>query len=271
MRKIIILIAVFAMALGTAFVSMPKKVEAAGRTHVVSKGESLFKIASWYNSSIGSIKKANNHWSDNIMPGEKLVIPTKTSGYKVHVVSRGESLFKIAKWYGSSVNAIKKANNHWSNCIYPGQKLLVPSCKSTGNAAGNKMNTSASMPSRGISSRLSRNETYLLAKLINGEARGESYQGQVAVGAVVLNRIGNPKFPNTLAGVIYEPLAFTAAVNGQMNQQPSAIALKAAREAANGSDPSGGAIYYYNPAKTFSKWIWSRPVIKRIGNHVFAK
>ncbi len=110
---------------------------------------------------------------------------------------------------------------------------------------------------------------YLLARIISAEARGEPYQGQVAVGAVILNRIQHPSFPDTLSGVIYQDGAFTAIVDGQFNEAISNSAYQAARDALNGWDPSGGAIYYYNPAKTTNKWIRSRPVIKIIGNHRF--
>jgi len=109
----------------------------------------------------------------------------------------------------------------------------------------------------------------LLARIISAEARGESYTGQVAVGAVVLNRIEHPSFPDTLSGVIYEPGAFTAITDGQFNQPIADSAYKAAKDALNGWDPSGGAIYYYNPDKTSDKWIRSRPVILRIGKHLF--
>lgn len=110
---------------------------------------------------------------------------------------------------------------------------------------------------------------YLLARIISAEARGETYSGQVAVGAVVLNRIEHPSFPDTLSGVIYQNGAFTAIVDGQFNEAIADSAYRAARDALNGVDPSGGAIYYYNPDKTSNQWIRSRPVIKRIGKHLF--
>ncbi len=109
----------------------------------------------------------------------------------------------------------------------------------------------------------------LLANIISAEARGESYAGQVAVGAVVLNRVKHPSFPNTIAGVIYQSGAFTAVTDGQINQSISDSAYSAARDAMNGWDPSGGAIYYYNPANTTNQWMLSRPVIVVIGKHVF--
>lgn len=111
----------------------------------------------------------------------------------------------------------------------------------------------------------------LLAKLINGEARGEPYKGMVAVGAVVLNRVNDSRFPSTIAGVIYQAGAFDAVSDGQINMIPSTSAYNAARDALNGWDPSGGAIYYFNPATATNKWIWSRPLTVVIGNHRFCK
>ncbi len=111
----------------------------------------------------------------------------------------------------------------------------------------------------------------LLARLIYGEARGESYTGQVAVGAVVMNRIKSASFPNTMSGVIYQKYAFTAVADGQINLTPNATARRAAQDAMNGWDPSYGAIYYYNPATATSSWIFSRQTTVTIGNHVFAK
>ena len=111
----------------------------------------------------------------------------------------------------------------------------------------------------------------LLARLINGEARGEPYEGQVAVGAVIMNRTRDPKFPNTIAGVIYQPGAFTAIVDGQINAAIEQSSINAARDALNGWDPSGGAIYYFNPATATNAWIWSRQLIKVIGSHRFCQ
>ncbi len=117
---------------------------------------------------------------------------------------------------------------------------------------------------------VSRNEDLnLLAKAITGEARGEPYKGQVAVGAVVLNRVKSPTFPNTIAGVIYQPGAFTAVTDGQINLAPVESSKRAARDAMNGWDPTYGALYYWNPATATSKWIWSRKVRVKIGKHWF--
>ncbi len=112
-------------------------------------------------------------------------------------------------------------------------------------------------------------DVYLLARLISAEARGEPYTVHVAVGAVVLNRVKHPSFPNTISGVIYQSGAFSCLQDGQFNQPIADSAYRAARDALNGVDPSGGAIYYFNPSTATSKWIWSRPLITIIGKHRF--
>ena len=111
----------------------------------------------------------------------------------------------------------------------------------------------------------------LLARLVYGEARGEPYTGQVAVAAVVLNRVRNSSFPNTISGVIYQSGAFDVVRDGQINLAPNETAKKAAQDALNGWDPSYGAIYYFNPSTATNKWIWSRPMTVTIGNHRFCK
>ncbi|MDY4661081.1 spore cortex-lytic enzyme [Pseudoflavonifractor capillosus] len=113
------------------------------------------------------------------------------------------------------------------------------------------------------------NSVDLLARVISAEARGEPYSGQVSVGAVILNRVEHPSFPNTIAGVVYQPGAFTCMVDGQFNEPVADSAYRAARDALNGADPSGGAIYYFNPDTSTSAWIWSRPLITVIGKHRF--
>ena len=119
----------------------------------------------------------------------------------------------------------------------------------------------------------SASDLQLMARAINGEARGEPYEGQVAVGAVILNRVKSSQFPNTIAGVIYQSGAFTAVADGQINApiDENSTVYKAAQDAMNGWDPTGGCIYYFNPATATNKWIWSRPVVKTIGKHRFCK
>ena len=136
----------------------------------------------------------------------------------------------------------------------------------TAAAIGVSLPQSGSSGSTGASG-----DVYLLAQCIYGEARGEPYKGQVAVGAVVLNRVRSSAFPNSIAGVIYQRGAFTAVSDGQINLAPDDTALKAAKDAMNGWDPTGGCLFYYNPATATSAWIRSRPVALRIGEHVFCK
>ena len=114
-------------------------------------------------------------------------------------------------------------------------------------------------------------DLYLLARCVYGEARGEPYKGQVAVAAVILNRTKNSGFPSSIAGVIYQPGAFSVVADGQINLTPDETALRAARDAMNGWDPTGGCLYYYNPDKTSNEWMLARPVALRIGDHVFCR
>lgn len=137
--------------------------------------------------------------------------------------------------------------------------------KNTLSAMGIYSNSTSS------SSTSNSSNTNLLARLIYGEARGEPYSGQVAVGAVVLNRVKSSSFPNTIAGVIYQSGAFDVVSDGQINYTPNQTAINAARDALNGWDPSYGAIYYFNPNTATNKWIWSRPHTITIGNHRFCK
>ena len=134
--------------------------------------------------------------------------------------------------------------------------------------AGPKTLTAMGISTAGVSENIS-GDVALLARLISAEARGEPYNGQVAVGAVVLNRMKHPSFPNTMSGVIYQHGAFSCMADGQFNQPVADSCYQAARDAMNGWDPSGGAVYYFNPATATSKWIWSRPLLVVIGKHRF--
>ncbi|MEF2965147.1 spore cortex-lytic enzyme [Paenibacillus sp. M1] len=122
-------------------------------------------------------------------------------------------------------------------------------------------------PSNGMG--LSENDLKIMANAVYGESRGEPFEGQVAVAAVILNRVKSPSFPNTVSGVIFQPGAFTAVADGQIWLEPNENARKAVQQALNGWDPSGGCLYYFNPETATSKWIWSRPQVKTIGKHIF--
>lgn len=187
--------------------------------------------------------------------------------------SRGDEVRKIQKklkelgYYKGSVDGIYGTDT--KKAVTSFQK----SCGITADGiAGPKTLKFLGLSSSSSSSgKYSNSDVYLLSKLIAAEARGESYTGQVAVGAVVLNRVAHPSFPDTVAGVIYQKGAFSCVNDSNWAVSGNETSLKAARDCINGWDPSGGAIYYYNPNKTSNSFMWSRPVIKVIGNHKFCK
>ena len=156
----------------------------------------------------------------------------------------------------AAVKLFQKKNGLTVDGIAGSKTLAAMGITSSGNSSGTTSNSS---------------NVNLLAHLIYGEARGESYIGQVAVGAVIMNRVKSSSFPNTIAGVIYQKGAFDAVSDGQINMTPNSTAIKAAQDAINGWDPSYGAIYYFNPNTATNKWIWSRPVTVTIGKHRFCK
>ncbi|MGR5985503.1 spore cortex-lytic enzyme [Bacillus cytotoxicus] len=141
--------------------------------------------------------------------------------------------------------------------------------KSTGG--GGQSSKPAQNKGTNVPNGYSQNDIQLMANAVYGEARGEPYIGQVAVATVILNRVTSPSFPNTVSGVIFEPRAFTAVADGQIYLTPNETAKKAVLDAINGWDPTGNALYYFNPDTATSKWIWSRPQIKKIGKHIFCK
>lgn len=192
--------------------------------------------------------------------------------------SRGEEVrqiqTKLKRWgyYNGAVDGIYGAETESAVIYFQKKNGLTADgiCGSRTLAAmGISSSSSSSSSTSGGYGGFSENELNLLARIISAESRGEPYEGQVAVGAVILNRIAHPSFPNTLAGVIYQPGAFSCLDDGGVNVAVADSAYRAARDAINGWDPSGGALYYYNPKKATSEWIFSRPVIITIGEHRF--
>jgi len=180
-----------------------------------------------------------------------LLVTKQVQADWTYTVKRGDTIYRIATKTGVSVDKIK-AKNGYPSSLRIGQRLIIP----TGGNSGTVTRVSG--------------DSYLLARVIHAEAGSEPYLGKVAVGGVILNRIQNPKFPKTLSGVIYQPYAFESVSNGMVNRSPGGDSLKAARDALSGWDPSGGALYFFNPSKTSNRWIWARQIINRIGKHVFA-
>ncbi|MBR2385351.1 MAG: spore cortex-lytic enzyme [Clostridia bacterium] len=194
--------------------------------------------------------------------------------------SRGETVKKIQQklkrwgYYSGAVDGIFGSQTRKAVVLFQKRNGLVADGivgKRTFQALGisTSSNSSSSSTSQGVNGYTS-SDVALLARLIHAEARGESYTGQVAVGAVVLNRVRSSSFPNTISAVVYQPYAFTCVNDGQINLSPNQTAFSAAKDAMNGWDPSYGSLYYYNPAIATSKWIFSRKTVVTIGKHVFA-
>jgi len=226
-------------------------------TYVVQRGDSLYKIAQRYGTSVPALMQQNNLRTSLIYPGQRLVISGSTSG--TYRVQPGDSLYLIARRYGVTVSALRQANNMWTDLIYPGQVLAIP-----GGSYDNPSN---------ISHGLSQSDINLLARLVTAEAGGEPFLGQIAVAATVLNRVEDAKFPNTIKGVIYQVVnghyQYSPVLDGRIYLPATGTAYRAVEAALNGQDPSHGANGFYNPAKTANRWVRSWPVTARIGNHVF--
>lgn len=178
------------------------------------------------------------------------VVKAQTS--QVYTVQPGDSLWSIAKKYNTTVTAIKQANGLWSDIIYVGSRLHIPTANNVATA-------------------LSSDDIRWLAQLVWSEAEGEPYAGMVAVAAVVLNRVKSPLFPNTVKGVIFDGWQFEPVINGRIYNPAPDIAYRAVYDALNGWDPSYGALYFFNPALTRNAFLWSRPVTTVIGRHRFTR
>ncbi len=175
-------------------------------------------------------------------------------------VREGDTLYEIAQEHRVSLRELMKANNLGGSLIRPGDVLALP-----------KLTEAEVNLSRG---KISREELVLLARIIHAEARGESFEGKVAVGAVILNRINSPHFPKTIPDVILQKnnrvYQFSPVGDGSFNLEPDEPSLEAAKQALSGKDPTGGALFFYNPDISADQWIRTLPVVTRIGNHVFA-
>lgn len=195
----------------------------------------------------------------------------KSSQVLSRLGSRGEEVRKIQQklknwgYYSGGVDGIYGTQTQNAVKSFQRKNGLT----ADGIAGKDTLNAMGISSGSSSSGKFTSNDIYLLAKVIAAEARGESYTGQVAVGAVILNRVEHSSFPDSISGVVYQAGAFSCVTDSNWKVEPTDTAKKAARDAINGWDPTGGAIYYYNPAKTSNKWIRTRPVIVTIGSHVF--
>ena len=231
-------------------------------SYTVAKGDTIYLIAKKHGITSQQLMNKNGLTNTYIEPGQILAIPVQNSG-STYVVKPGDTLFLISKQFGVSHQELQKINHLSSADIRPGQTLKLPS----NNVARTDRRVASASSRSGLS--FSREDITLLARTVYSEARGEPYEGQVAVAAVVLNRLKHPDFPSNIRGVIFQPLAFTAVADGQFWLTPNQTAYNAVNEALKGWDPSNGALYYWNPVTATSKWIWSRTITHHIGKHVF--
>ncbi|EJR28479.1 MULTISPECIES: cell wall hydrolase [Bacillus cereus group] len=239
---------------------------AASTIYTVQKNDTLSKISNEYGISIQTIKQANNKKTDRIQIGERLTIPglststrnmqkntpsTSPASYQlIYQVKNGDTLESISKQYNVSIQSISQNNNITENQLYTGQHL--------------KINTNISMK-----------EIDLIARLVNAEAGGELYAGKVAVATVVFNRVDSNGFPNTITDVIYEPIkngyAFSPITDGRINQPATQESTMAVEEALKSKGKNSDWLYFYNPKTSTDKWITTRQIVTKIGNHLFAK
>lgn len=225
-------------------------------TYTVVPGDSLYKIGQRFGVSVQEIQSANGLGNrTSIQPGQKLSIPSNS----VYTVKGGDSLFKIARNYGITVNDIMRANGLAGSMIIPGQQLRIPS------------RTAPVTTSRGMS--VSARDFDALARLITAEADNQIHEVKVAVGAVVLNRVCSPLFPNTIYDVVYDrtggKVQFEPVLNGWINRPASPASIRAAQDALNGWDPSWGATFFFEPWVT-NKFLHSLPVARKLGAFIFA-
>ncbi len=227
---------------------------------------SSFRRKRYFSLALATLLAATATIITALLPNQATA--ASADGGFLYTVRSGDSLWKLSQRFGTTITSLRQANHRWNDYLYVGEILWVPTTRTT-NASAATVSTAKTTGWSGGSVAASNDDVMLLARLINAEARGESYEGQVAVGAVVLNRVRSSQFPNTISGVIYDPGQFEPASNGQLWLQPSQTALQAARDALAGWDPTGGALFFFNPAKSWSSFLWSHPVLRIIGDHYF--
>jgi N-acetylmuramoyl-L-alanine amidase len=227
----------------------------------IRKGESLWLIGRSMGITYEEIMAANNLLDYLIYPERELLIPglDLSNGIIKYRIKAGDTFYLIGKALGINYVDIMSLNGIADIWIYPDQELQIP---------GKNKDRGYKQAATGFLT--AETDLEMLARAIYAEARGETYTGQVAVGAVIMNRLKNASFPKTIPDIILQPGAFSAVDDGQINFTPDSAAYRAAQDALKGIDPTLGAIYYWNPDAATSKWIWTRRVITQIGRHLFA-
>jgi len=269
----------FALILGISIIAIPQNEVIAFSDQQITRGaygddvielQARLQYLGFYKSKIDGKFGYNTYWALRNFQ-EKYGLPVDgIAGAKTKKTIAGYSDYD-EKWVKAQLNA----GNQFT--YYGGVPLDQQVNKGTGTASGAGSsgggNSSGTTNNNGTQTQVppkyTERDLQLMANAVYGEARGEPYEGQVAVAAVILNRLESPDFPNTISGIIFQPLAFTAVADGQIWLEPNDRAKEAVIDAMNGWDPSENALYYFNPKTATSKWIWSRPQIKQIGEHIF--
>jgi len=280
-KLLIKLLAVFVMVMAIIPYSSNGQRAAAFSGQVIQQGavgddvielQSRLQYLGFYNGKIDGVFGWGTYWALRNFQYE--------FGLKVDGLAGGETknkLVKASKYNESHVKEqIRKGNKftHYGGTDLNKQtapKPKAPAQGRPGKPGGGQGAAPSKVTAANTPNGFSQNDIQLMANAVYGEARGEPYIGQVAVAAVILNRVESATFPNTVSGVIFEPLAFTAVADGQIWLTPNETARKAVLDAINGWDPTGEAMYYFNPDTATSAWIWGRPQIKKIGKHIFCK
>jgi N-acetylmuramoyl-L-alanine amidase len=230
-------------------------------TYQVKSGDTLSEISKAYNTTTSFLMKSNELSKETIYSGQVLDVPNNT-----YNVVKGDTLYFIAKKYNISVDALRTTNDKWSDTtIYSGDVLKIPASSGSGGEAVQQKTAGVISYSNG--------DVDLLARLITAEAGGESYNGMLAVGAVVVNRVQSSQFPTNISLVINEKsngyYQFSPVLDGNINNLASTAATKAANKSLKGTDPTNGALYFFENTIT-NKWLTSKKVATTIGNHTFA-
>lgn len=306
-RKYTLLVIICLFAIGLQESSNPKEVDAF-TNQIIQRGavgddvielQARLQYIGYYNGKIDGVFGWGTYWAlrnfqndygldvdglAGLKTRQKLVNVSKFNGKWVHEqLAKGND---FTYYGGTDISKQTKPNKSapkGNNATQPNQQPQANTQNTnnnnnaTNNTATNTNNTNQGTANAtrntavNVPQGFSQNDINLMANAVYGEARGEPYEGQVAVAAVILNRVESATFPNTVAGVIFEPRAFTAVADGQIWLTPNAKAREAVLDAINGWDPTGEAIYYFNPDTATSSWIWGRPQIKQIGKHIFCK
>lgn len=224
--------------------------------YTVQKGDTLGNIGLLFKTPVSTVMSDNKLNGTVIYPNEVLYVRANT-----YTVKSGDTLYLIAKKFGITLNSLRRANNLWTDMIYPGRILAIPSGS-----------VPAASSSGGAAISFTDSDVGLLSRLISSEAQSEPYNAQVAVGAVVVNRVKSGEFPNTISGVIYQVIdghyQFTPVLNGMINKPATSSSIQAAYAALHGSDPSNGALFYFDDSAT-NAWLWSKPITAEIGHMVY--